>query len=119
MPHLVIEYSSNLTTLDASGLLRAANAALMATGQFQEADIKSRAIACDDFAIGTAQVPRAFIAARLSILSGRTPDTKRAIAQALLAALEDATATDGHALQTSVELLDINRDSYAKSHRPG
>ncbi len=119
MPHLVIEYSRNLPSLDAHALLGAANLALVATGQFEEADIKSRAVGVDCFAIGTAALPRAFVAARLSLLSGRDAATKRAIAQALLAALEAAVPAGGPALQTSVELLDIDRDSYAKSHRAG
>ncbi|WP_269791324.1 hypothetical protein [Stenotrophomonas sp. Iso1] len=119
MPHLTIEYSSNLGTAPAAALLRAANEALMHTGQFQEADIKSRAIGHDNFAIGTADTARAFVAATLSLLSGRTAETKREIAQALLAALEAAIPTNGMDLQTSVEILDIDRDSYAKSHRHG
>ena len=119
MPHLVIEYSNNLPHLAPSALLRSANAALMTTGQFQEADIKSRAIAVDSFAIGTNNAPRAFVAARLSILSGRSPETKQLLAQALLAALDAAIPGAGVDLQTSVEILDIDRDSYAKSHRGG
>ncbi|MCD9087730.1 5-carboxymethyl-2-hydroxymuconate Delta-isomerase [Stenotrophomonas sp. SY1] len=119
MPHLTIEYSSNLGNALAPALLHAANGALMRTGQFQEADIKSRAIAFDDFAIGSTDTARAFVAAKLSILSGRTAQTKREIAQALLVALEAAIAADGLELQTSVEILDIDRDSYAKSHRHG
>ncbi len=119
MPHLTIEYSNNLGTALAPALLHAANEALMHTGQFQEADIKSRAIGFDHFAIGTADTARAFVAAKLSILGGRTAQTKREIAQALLVALEAAIAADGQELQTSVEILDIDRDSYAKSHRQG
>lgn len=119
MPHLTIEYSTNLGTHITPALLHAANAALLGTGQFQEADIKSRAIGLDSFAIGTADAPRAFVAARLSTLSGRTALTKREIAQTLLAALELALPDNGLELQTSVEILDIDRDSYAKSHRHG
>jgi hypothetical protein len=35
----------------------------------------------------------------------------------LLAALEAAVPANGNALQTSVQLVEIERDSYAKSHR--
>lgn len=119
MPHLVIEYSANLPALAPTDLLRTANMALMRTGQFQEADIKSRAIGFEHVAIGTADTPRAFVAARLSILSGRSPETKRDIARTLLDALESAVPGAALELQVSVEILDIDRDSYMKAHRPG
>lgn len=119
MPHLTVEYSTNLGTDITPAVLRAVNDALLGTGQFEEADIKSRAIGFDSVAIGTADVPRAFVAAKLSILSGRSAQTKHEIAQALLAALEAAIPANGAELQTSVEILDIDRDSYAKSHRMG
>ncbi|WP_449467400.1 5-carboxymethyl-2-hydroxymuconate Delta-isomerase [Stenotrophomonas humi] len=119
MPHLTVEYSTNLGTDITPAVLRAVNDALLGTGQFHEADIKSRAIGFDSFAIGTVDVPRAFVSAKLSILSGRDAQTKRELAQALLAALEAAIPANGMELQTSVEILDIDRDSYAKSHRTG
>ncbi|MGH8052926.1 MAG: 5-carboxymethyl-2-hydroxymuconate Delta-isomerase [Stenotrophomonas sp.] len=119
MPHLTLEYSNNLATAITPAVLRAANQALMRTGQFQEMDIKTRAIGFDLFAIGTADTARGFVTAKLSILSGRSAETKREIAQTLLAALETAIPADGWELQTSVEILDIDRDSYAKSLRNG
>lgn len=118
MPHLTFEYSRNLDATLVPTLLRAANEALLRTGHFDEADIKSRALGFDDFVIGIAGLPRAFIAARLSMLSGRTPEAKRDIAQSLLTALTSALPQTGIDLQMSVEILDIDRDSYAKHHRP-
>lgn len=118
MPHLNLEYSANLGAALPANILQIANEALMRTGQFNEADIKSRDMAFNTFAIGTANVPRAFLAAKLSILSGRTADTKRDIAKTLLAALEAAIVAPALDLQISVEILDIDRDSYAKSIRP-
>ena len=118
MPHLTLEYSSNLGTAITPALLRTANQALLATGQFQELDIKSRAIAFDCFAVGTNESPRGFVAARLELLSGRDADTKRAIAKTLLAALEAAIAAAELELQISVQIVDIDRDSYAKTLIP-
>lgn len=115
MPHLTIEYSCNLATAITPAVLRTLNLALLGTGQFEEADIKSRAVAFDCFAIGTADSPRGFVAARLAMLSGRSLEIKRNVAEALLAALESAISVGGMELQTSVEIADIDRDSYAKS----
>lgn len=115
MPHLTIEYSSNLSTAITDALLRAVNHALFGTGQFEETDIKSRALAFDCFAIGTSDSPRGFVAARLAILSGRSAEIKREIADVLLAALESAIAAGAMELQISVEIVDVDRDSYAKA----
>ncbi len=117
MPHLRLEYSSNLGTPITPDLLRRLNLALVATGHFTEADIKTRAVAFDCVAIGTDVAPRAFLAATLSLLSGRSAQVRREIADALLAALEAAVPSGGNSLQTSVELLEIERDTYAKSYR--
>ena len=118
MPHLTLEYSRNLSTEITAQMLRALNQALVDTGHFVEEDIKTRAIAFDCVAIGTALQPRAFLAARLSLLSGRSPQARKHIAQALLGALEAAIPAGDSALQTTVELVEIDRDSYAKSCRP-
>jgi len=115
MPHLTIEYSSNLGSVFTPALLRTVNHALLGTGQFQEADIKSRTQAFDCFAVGTADEPRGFVAARLAILSGRNAKTKSGIAEALLAALESFVIAGGMELQISVEIVDIDRDSYVKT----
>ena len=72
MPHLTLEYSKNLDTFSASAALLDINRALLASGQFEEADIKSRAIALDCCQIGVQDLPRAFIHAKLAILSGRS-----------------------------------------------
>lgn len=115
MPHLTIEHSSNLATAITPALLRAVNHALLGTGQFEEADIKTRTLAFDSFAVGTADSPRGFVAARLAILSGRSGDIKHDVANVLLEALGSLISAGGLELQISVEIVDIDRDSYAKT----
>lgn len=114
MPHLTIEYSSNLATAITPAVLRTLNLALLGTGQFEEADIKSRALGFDCVAIGTTDSPRGFVAARLAILSGRSSEIKRDVANVLLEALGSLITVGGLELQISVEIVDIDRDSYAK-----
>ena len=115
MPHLTLEYTDNLDALDAPGLLSAMNAALVDSGQFDEFDIKSRAIRLDCFAIGTSKEPRAFVHAKLFLLSGRTPSTKADLSQRLLGVLQArCRPVDGLRIQLCAEILDMDRDSYAK-----
>ncbi|CAI8775215.1 5-carboxymethyl-2-hydroxymuconate isomerase [Pseudomonas marginalis] len=116
MPHLHLEYTANLTNLAVEKTLLRLNNVLMASGQFgSEFDIKSRAVKLESFQVGTSLNPRAFIAVKLSLLSGRSPQVKQQLSQSLLAALQDLGdwPTDLQ-VQLSVQLVDMDRDSYSK-----
>ncbi|KEZ06675.1 5-carboxymethyl-2-hydroxymuconate isomerase [Burkholderia sp. MSh2] len=116
MPHLTLEYSANLDGFDAGATLRALNAALSASGQFDELDIKSRALRFDIFAVGTSPAPRAFVHAKLAVLSGRSIDVKRELSEQVLAELaRHVVAPSGTHLQLCVEILELERGSYAKA----
>ena len=115
MPHLTLEYSSNLQALKLSAVLRELNQALLASGQFQEADIKSRAVERDAFVVGVAAEERGFVHARIEILSGRTAEVKQGISRSIAEVLRLACA--GHVrcpTQVTVSIIDIDRDSYSK-----
>jgi len=115
MPHLVIEYSENLALLDSAACLSSVNAALVASGQFDEVDIKSRAYCAAAFRIGAEHAGRAFVAARLSLLSGRNLETKQDLSQRILQALrQHLPSAPGLSTQVSVEVLEIDRSTYAK-----
>lgn len=119
MPHLTIEYSNNLPQFNAETALAALNQALVASGQFEEIDIKSRAIQFDDFLVGTSPAGRAFVHAKLAILSGRTIETRQELANALLNALSGLCGLCGWPPQLQVQLCvdvqEIERASYAKT----
>jgi 5-carboxymethyl-2-hydroxymuconate isomerase len=115
MPHLVIEYSENLALLDPAACLSSANAALVASGQFNEVDIKSRAYCVAAFRVGAEDAGRAFVAARLSILSGRSLETRQDLSQRVLQALQqNLPSATGLSTQVSVEVVEIDRSTYAK-----
>lgn len=117
MPHLVIEITENARlNCSPEELLDQANAVLFASGQFQEADIKARCITLDTFRQGTEPADRAFVHARLSILDGRDLETRRALGQSVCDLLAEAvrTGTDGPRVQVSVEVVEMERATYAK-----
>ncbi|MDG9881622.1 5-carboxymethyl-2-hydroxymuconate Delta-isomerase [Pseudomonas putida CSV86] len=120
MPQLHLEYSANLRDLDTDKALLRLNSALVASGQFgDEVDIKSRAVAHETFRVGIAPVERAFVHVKLALLSGRSPEIKRQLSASLLEALKDVLAVPaGIDTQLCVEILDIDRDSYAKVRFP-
>jgi 5-carboxymethyl-2-hydroxymuconate isomerase len=115
MPHLTLEYSNNLPQFDADAALLAMNQTLLASGQFEEVDIKSRAIPMGSFLIGTSHTGRAFVHAKLALLSGRSVEIKQEISQNLLDTLQ-AVCDWPQALQVQlcVEVQEIERQSYAK-----
>ncbi len=116
MPHLTLEFSGNLAGFDAKQTLSKLNQALVASGQFEEVDIKSRALACDTFLVGLARDGRAFVHVKLALLNGRPAEIKQALSSALLEVLrETCSGITTCQLQLSVEILEIERALYSKA----
>lgn len=115
MPHLTIEYSDNLPQFDANKALMAVNQALVASGQFEEVDIKSRAVRLSHFLVGTSTANGAFVHAKLAILSGRSIEIKQELSKTLLSTLNAVCAWPATLqVQLCVEVQEIERQSYAK-----
>lgn len=116
MPHLTIEYTDNLPQFNASEALLALNKALVASGQFEEIDIKSRAIRISTFLVGMSPDDRAFVHVKLAILSGRSIQIKHEFSESLLLALKSLFAwpIKPH-VQLCVEVQEIERETYSKS----
>jgi 5-carboxymethyl-2-hydroxymuconate isomerase len=115
MPHLKLEYTSNLDNLDVNRCLLELNKVLIDSGEFEELDIKSRAARFDHYLVGGSPEQRAYAHLTLSMLSGRTVETKRALSNKLLECLQQICPSDPAVhLQFTVEILDIDRESYAK-----
>jgi len=115
MPHLTLEYTNNLNAINADRLLLALNQTLVDSGHFTDMDIKSRAIGLDTWRVGVSTAQHAFVHVKLAILSGRSPEVKSALSAALLRVLTDSCkGIASHPVQLCVEMLDIDRASYAK-----
>ena len=115
MPHLIVEYSSNLTGFPQADALNELNQALTSSPEIlDEADLKTRLVAVDSFAIGNATA-RAFVHAQLRLLSGRTPEAKKDLAARVAGVLSRLTPKpEGVMVQLSVEIVDMDRNSYVK-----
>lgn len=116
MPHLTLEYTSNLPAFDAPKVLAALNQAMVDLNLYGEPDIKSRALRLDHFQAGIAPTPRAFVHLKAAILSGRSADERKQTAEALLSVLNATVdAPFLGEIQISVETIEIDRPSYAKA----
>lgn len=116
MPHLIVEYSQNLAAFPEAQALVELNETITASPELaDEADLKSRFVLVDSFAIGTAPAQRAFVHAQLRMLSGRSPEAKKDLTERIAVVLRRLTPRPaGVLVQLSVELVDMDRPSYVK-----
>lgn len=115
MPTLNLEYSSNLQ-FDTQPVLKAINQTLMQSNEFNELDIKSRAVRMDDFVIGTESGQRGFVIINMKLLSGRSIETRDAISAALVELIQKAIPTPaGMTVQYCVDLVEVDRPRYRKA----
>jgi 5-carboxymethyl-2-hydroxymuconate isomerase len=117
MPHCILEASDNLLDQpDWTGLLQRINGTLMATGLFKAADIKSRFVRHETFAIGDGAQDQAFVTLNVQILGGRTDEVKVQLSEALLPVLTAAFPRTFAQMTCSltVQVTDIHRPSYRR-----
>ncbi len=89
MPHLTVEYSSELEAAgNMAGLCLALRAALMDSGVFEEGAIRVRALPCPHQAVADLHPDNAFAALVLRIGAGRSAEDKRRVGAAVMQAAE-------------------------------
>ncbi|MQR01516.1 5-carboxymethyl-2-hydroxymuconate Delta-isomerase [Glaciimonas soli] len=116
MPHLTLEYTDNLHQFNADNALLELNKTLVASGHFDEIDIKSRAVRLGTFLVGTSPQDRGFAYVKLAIMSGRSTQTKRELSESLLRILKQVCGAPTNSnVQLCVEVQDIVRESYTKT----
>ena len=110
MPHCIIEYSAQLTsTIKPSQLISAVHNGAFSTELFDEHDIKVRAMSFDDYQSGSIKANFIHVIAR--ILSGRTLIQRQALSNAIVSELSFLNCSS---TSITVEVVDIERESYAK-----
>ena len=87
MPHIAIEYSSNLK-LNSESLFADLASQLLATGVVRTKGIRIRAIKCDEYLLADGHPDCSFIHATLQLRIGRSQEVKEDMAQRCLAVLE-------------------------------
>ena len=120
MPHLVLEYSSDLEPLpDFGQVFGEMHAVLVDAAGVRIANAKSRAVPVEAF-IGDGDPRRAFVHLEVRLMEWRSTEVKAEVSssclEVLVAAFADASA--GRDLQLTVHVTDLERATYAK-HPPG
>ena len=117
MPHLTLEYSSNvLEPASWEDVFRHAHDVLVEIGQIRRENCKSRAVRRDQYLVGSGRDGEAFVHLDVRLLEGRTADVRRSIGGELLDLLRRLfRADDGSsALQITVEIREIRKEDYFK-----
>ena len=117
MPHLTLEYSSNLE-FEIQPLLARLHAELVATGAVNLKGLKSRAIRHSEYRIADGNPDYAFVHVNLLIREGRPPEVQREFAQRVLAELQETFGDrfeTGH-LALSVDVEEMREGIWASFH---
>lgn len=110
MPHIIVEYSEQLanhTQVDA--VLQTIHHAIAESGLFKADQIKTRAYSFNNFTNAGGSEPYIHIQARIK--SGRDVDNKRQLGAVIL---EGVSALNIPASVITVEIIDMERESYGK-----
>ena len=108
MPHCVIEYSQELEIVPKK-LLNAVFQGALRSQLFEEADIKTRALAFNHFMSGDARIN--FIHVTVKILAGRNAEQRNNLSQSILNELNNIYSSH---VSLTVEINEIEKSSYAK-----
>jgi len=112
MPHLIFEITDNIAEeADIAGLLRKANACLIAQGGvFPIGGIRARAIVLEHYRVADGAEDDAFVHATLKVGAGRTAMALRKAGDELFAMIEDhfAALYAARGLALSMELLEFD-----------
>ncbi len=110
MPHCVIEYTRDIENdVDIKKLMEIAFDAVNGSGLFDRTAIKARAIGYDNFMSG--QDRDDYIHISVKILSGRTAEQKKMLSGHVI---EKLTPHVGKTKSLTVDIIDMDIDSYAK-----
>lgn len=111
MPHLIVEYASNLEgVVDIPALLKAVHAAALATGVFPIGGLRTRAARRDHYVVADGHPDNGFIHIQARIGIGRPPEVRQKAAEQIFAAVKAATANAfaSRPLGLTLEIVEID-----------
>jgi 5-carboxymethyl-2-hydroxymuconate isomerase len=114
MPHLILEYSDNIGSLNSTAFLQQAHQLLAKELPTHLASCKSRCIVHQNFYVGDGHQHNAFAHLTIKVLAGRTDEKKNYIGNELLKLMSDffQKRTSELRLGLSVEMLDLDKHYF-------
>jgi 5-carboxymethyl-2-hydroxymuconate isomerase len=117
MPHITVEYSSNLDPrVSMRSVIEGIHAAVLASGAFEKGGVRTRAISQDLYVVADGDPDNAFIHVDMRIAPGRSAETKKQVAQSILDVLRDRMkeVMKQYGLAISVEIREIDQTASLK-----
>ena len=111
MPHLIIEYSSNLDeSVDIDALCDTLRRAAAGTGVFPLAGIRARAIRCKHFSVADGNPDNSFVDISVRLRGGRPADLREHVTAEIFGAAEEflRPVLDSRPLALSFEMRNID-----------
>jgi 5-carboxymethyl-2-hydroxymuconate isomerase len=110
VPHIIVEYAEQLLDdAEVHTMLQAVHCSIVDSGLFKENQIKTRAYSFNEFTNAGESNPYIHIQARIKV--GRDADNKKRLGDAVLAGFKTLNI---QASVITVEVIDMDRDSYGK-----
>jgi 5-carboxymethyl-2-hydroxymuconate isomerase len=118
MPHVILEYSSNLdSAVDIRGLLKDLHEAVIESGIAEPVAVRSRAEPRDVFRVGDGDPKNAFVHVVARVRIGRPQDKLKAFGESMLARVERRmeAAFNTHRVAITVEIHEINHMTFRRN----
>ncbi len=117
MPHVIIEYSDNLSSvIDIESLVGAMHEAAVSLEALPTGGIRTRAVGRQHYRVADGDSGNGFIYVTLRIGEGRSADVQQFVGESLFAALNSHVASvfDSQALSLGLEIQQINPETRWK-----
>jgi 5-carboxymethyl-2-hydroxymuconate isomerase len=119
MPHLIIEHSANISKSSITNLQKnIQNIMSVVEGNFDPDQCKARALSFDDYLVGlTDQTTSSFIHITLKVLTGRTVQIRKNLAEKILEFSREFLfdlKLPGKRHEISVDIVEMERETYQK-----
>jgi 5-carboxymethyl-2-hydroxymuconate isomerase len=119
MPHLIIEHSANISKSSIINLQKnIQNIMSVVEGNFDPDQCKARALSFDDYLVGlTDQTTSSFIHITLKVLTGRTVQIRKNLAEKILEFSREFLfdlKLLGKRHEISVDIVEMERETYQK-----
>ena len=115
MPHIIVEYSSDLSgSFDVPDFLKSVNDIVAKHYEGDANRIKSRAIVYDDYSIGKHHQNGSMVNIVLQLIEGKTDENKDAMGQAVFDFANQTFQSDNDRFQVSLEIRELSKKFYYK-----
>ncbi len=112
MPHIVVEYSENLSKIDTYMLMADLHDALAAQDTVKKAKIKTRAIPIKDCMVGETEDMDEMVHIVLKLLKGRDVALRKKMADALFGVACSAVRSQYTNCSVTVEVVEMEPETY-------